>query len=484
MFLPFSCLLGAQEPLSPEAIYKKVLPSVLTLAVEKNDGNKVSGTAFLSLKEGCAVTALHVVENAKRVVAKFSNGEEYDVSGWIDADTKRDVALIRVKVADAPMVSFANGDPEVGAKAFVVGAPQGLEFSISDGLVSQVRQIEGFKQYQFTCPASPGNSGGPLVNAQGEVMGVVSWQMRDGQNLNFAIPGVFVRGLDPSLPTKPWGTGAPLLAASKTSATSLASLTDALTRLHRFAVPLHVETEELVRKNFQRLDSTFLEESLQLGMATGKYVNQPFDEQSRESAQQFFTLLKHAILTSEALEVSSMLRNGGVEGSPLDIAIQKYVVLYRTCEVPAGMKEALDRPENAAFRASIPPRLYTKMFAPPIQKGWKPGELHRESRKRFKDGFTLLSRLALDVDSTGYVFGFLVYPTDPARIYDALGGMPPTQWGFRKDDLVLSVNDEPVASVEELKAKLIAFGKPSKVVVRRKDKEVSLKVDPSRLLKE
>lgn len=145
-----------------------------------------------------------MIKDAQRVTARFASDEEFDVSGLIDKDEKRDVALIRIKVFGRPSLLLAAADPSVGSKAFIIGSPKGLEFSISDGLISQLQTLDGVKYYQFTCAASPGNSGGPLINAKGEVIGVVSWQVRDGQNLNFAIPSTYVLGLDSSLPTVPW----------------------------------------------------------------------------------------------------------------------------------------------------------------------------------------------------------------------------------------------------------------------------------------
>jgi len=191
------------EDLKPEDLYQQVLPSVMTLMTETDEGT-VLGTGFLTMKDGVAVTAWHVMVGAKRAVATFSSGETFEVSGLIDKDEKRDVCLIRVKVAGRPLLPIAAGDPAVGSKAFVIGAPLGLDFTVSDGLVSQIRLMGGVKQYQFTCAISHGNSGGPLVNQAGEVLGVVDSTATNGQNLNFAIPMVYVQGLDASLPTTPW----------------------------------------------------------------------------------------------------------------------------------------------------------------------------------------------------------------------------------------------------------------------------------------
>lgn len=213
LIVTLSCLTYAQE-LKPTEIYKKSLPAVMTLNVIKDDGAAVMGSAFLSIKDGVAVTAWHVVNNARSAIAKFSTGEEYDVSGLIDKDEKRDIALIRVKVFGKPTLSLSSIEPEVGSKAFVIGAPKGLEFSISDGLISQIQLIESNKLFQFSCPASPGNSGGPIFNSRGQVLGVVSFQVKDGQNLNFAIPAIYVLGLDASLPTQPWVSVKPVVSFS------------------------------------------------------------------------------------------------------------------------------------------------------------------------------------------------------------------------------------------------------------------------------
>ncbi len=195
---------ASADDLKPEQLYKKLLPSVMTLTVHKMDGTSATGTGFLSVKEGLAVTAWHVVKNTRSATAKFSDGEEFEVSGLVDKDEKRDVALVRVKEFGRPLLPLATVAPEVGVKAYAVGAPEGLEFSLSDGLISQIQKDGGVTLYQFSCPASPGNSGGPLVDTEGRVIGIVSRQLRDGQNLNFAMPAAYALALDATLPTQPW----------------------------------------------------------------------------------------------------------------------------------------------------------------------------------------------------------------------------------------------------------------------------------------
>lgn len=190
--------------LKAEELYQANHKGVMTLTVHRKDGSTVTGSAFLAIQDGLAVTAWHVVNNAERVTARFASGEEFEVSGLVDKDVRRDMALIRVKVFGRQLLPTHAEDPPVGAKAFVIGAPKGLEFSITDGVVSQIRMEGGSKVLQFTCPTSPGNSGGPLFNAQGKVIGVVSFQRTDGQNLNFAYPITYALGLDKTLATQTW----------------------------------------------------------------------------------------------------------------------------------------------------------------------------------------------------------------------------------------------------------------------------------------
>jgi len=188
----------------PEQIYQDALPSIVTLKIETKTGKSGNCTGFLALKDGLAVTSHHCIRNARRVIARFANGEEFATAGLVDQDDTRDIAIIKIKTFGKPLLSVAPVSATVGAKAYAIGAPKGFEFSISDGLLSQIQNVDGYNQYQVSCPLSRGNSGGPVFNAQGTVIGVVSWGRTDGQNLNFATPSTYVLGLDTSLPTQTW----------------------------------------------------------------------------------------------------------------------------------------------------------------------------------------------------------------------------------------------------------------------------------------
>ena len=171
-----------------ESVYKGAVRSVMTLEVETTTGQRTGGTAFLALRRGVAVTAWHVVSDARRIKARFSDGRETVVTRILDKDEERDLAVLELADSGSrPMLRIASDDPPVGSRVYLLGAPEGLEFSISEGIVNQIRRLEGTKLIQYSAATNPGNSGGPLLDAKGNVIGVCIFLLRDSQNLNFAV---------------------------------------------------------------------------------------------------------------------------------------------------------------------------------------------------------------------------------------------------------------------------------------------------------
>jgi S1-C subfamily serine protease len=192
------------QTLKPEEIYQKLLPSIVTIQVVNSHDEHFVGAAFLAFSNGIAVTSWHVISDATNVSARFAGGQPLSVLGLIDKDEKHDLALIRLDVTNHPLVQLNTNFPAIGSRACVIGAPKGFEFSITDGLLSQIQTVDGYDQFQVSCPISGGNSGGPLINDRGEVIGITSWTKRDAQNLSFATPARFLAGLNPSLPPVSW----------------------------------------------------------------------------------------------------------------------------------------------------------------------------------------------------------------------------------------------------------------------------------------
>lgn len=181
--------------LTAEEIYEKISPAVLTLEVENAQKEKFVGSAFLTSRPGLAVTAWHVVHDAQKIQARFPGDRSVKVLGLLAKDEAHDLAIIEIDSKIQPQLTLAAEKPRVGAKVYVIGTPQGLDFSLAEGLISQVRELGGICQYQLSCPISPGNSGGPVVNDRGEIVGMVSWRKPDAQNVSFAIPSFEVTRL-------------------------------------------------------------------------------------------------------------------------------------------------------------------------------------------------------------------------------------------------------------------------------------------------
>lgn len=191
--------------LKPEKLYQKVLPSVMTLEIENTAGEQFIGSAFLALADDIAITAWHVVSDAREVTAVFADGSRVKATGCIDQNGVHDLALLKL---ERPLPNrravLCRELQSVAARAYVIGAPKGFDFSISDGLISQIRSVDGFPQYQVSCPISPGNSGGPVLNDRGEVIGIASWTKSDAQNVSFAIPAKEISNLNHSGPATRW----------------------------------------------------------------------------------------------------------------------------------------------------------------------------------------------------------------------------------------------------------------------------------------
>jgi tetratricopeptide (TPR) repeat protein len=174
-------------------IFDAVSPSIVTVIQKDVAGKTVGfGTGF-AIQNGKLVTNYHVVENGQISVQIGPVTIEAEVE---KTDKLNDLAIVVLKAnASLPGLSLAKATPKAGEKIYVVGNPAGLEKSISEGLVSGTRSVNGQTLIQVSAPNSPGSSGSPVLNASGEVVAIAAASLERGQNLNFAIPVDFLHGL-------------------------------------------------------------------------------------------------------------------------------------------------------------------------------------------------------------------------------------------------------------------------------------------------
>jgi serine protease Do len=209
---------------TPAELFKRLAPAVVTIAMlDERQGELGGGTGFVIDRSGTVVTNHHVIAAGPKIHVKFIDGALYEDVTLLTDDAASDLALLRVplekpKTGKPPVFEpLKLGDSDavvVGERAVSIGNPLGLDHTLTDGLVSARRMIEGRAWIQMSVPVSPGNSGGPLFNMRGEVIGITTAQLGGGlfgrgQNLNIAIPvKTLVEHVRASYPeARPFGQG-------------------------------------------------------------------------------------------------------------------------------------------------------------------------------------------------------------------------------------------------------------------------------------
>jgi hypothetical protein len=175
---------------SPSQIFKDASPAVVIITT-KAIGEIPSGTGsgFIIKENGIILTCLHVVSCAQGIEVKTKDGRVLPMVGIIAFDPIRDVCLLKVAASGLAVIPLGSSEKlEIGAKVFTIGAPLNLAYTISDGLFSGYRKLFSRKTIQLSAPISPGNSGGPVIDIYGNAVGIASFYMTPGQNLNFATP--------------------------------------------------------------------------------------------------------------------------------------------------------------------------------------------------------------------------------------------------------------------------------------------------------
>jgi len=198
-FIPFALVLflasatsitRAEESLP--TLVKRVKPAVVAIATYDASGEALMTGSGFFLRPGQVVTNLHVVRGAARAEIKTldGKGKVYPVTGAVAVDEEGDLALLTVDMPleRARTSELATDLPDEGETIFVIGNPLKLEGSVSDGIVSAVREVpNSYRIIQITAPISHGNSGSPVFNLRGQVLGVVTVKVTNGQNINLAI---------------------------------------------------------------------------------------------------------------------------------------------------------------------------------------------------------------------------------------------------------------------------------------------------------
>ena len=213
---PSLCLSAQQSPVTPQAILERTKAATVIILAGEGAGRLHSiATGVLITKNGIVLTALHAVKGAAEVQVRLANGEVFDHVAMLGSDERRDVAAISISASSLPFLTAGSTSSLVaGDPVYAVSNADGLTWSASEGILSAIRPADqvpgagtGFRLLQFTAPVAHGSSGGALVSAAGDLIGIIT----AGQgNAAFAVPIDSVLGLAASGQPSALGSGAAL----------------------------------------------------------------------------------------------------------------------------------------------------------------------------------------------------------------------------------------------------------------------------------
>ena len=187
---------------SATEINKLISPATVEISTFRRNNIPLSvGSGFFIDAYGTIVTNYHVIAGAYKIVVKTAQGKEYTATNILGYSKAKDVAYIKVNAMgnETSFIKLSSAKPAVGEAVYALGSSLGLTGTFSSGIVSYVdRVVDNVKFIQTTAPISSGNSGGPLVNQYGEVIGMNTATYTDGQNLNLSVTADEIRSVSKS----------------------------------------------------------------------------------------------------------------------------------------------------------------------------------------------------------------------------------------------------------------------------------------------
>ena len=175
------------KKLSAEEIFDLIAPCTVEINAE-GDTFSSTGTGSFINDNGTIITNYHVIESCHTINVITQDGNVHKVESVLGFDKERDLAIIKIDSQNKKFIKLKTEKLKTGEKIYTLGSSLGLTGTFSEGIISaSSREIEGLEFIQITAPISSGNSGGPLVDEYGNVIGITTGAFTEGQNLNLAI---------------------------------------------------------------------------------------------------------------------------------------------------------------------------------------------------------------------------------------------------------------------------------------------------------
>lgn len=180
------------SPRSASEVARLVASTVVTVQTPLGFGSGV-----ILDPSGVVVTNLHIIQGKTQVKLTLHNGDIYDSVAVVGLDERRDLVLLKIEAFNLKSAVFGNSDEiETGEDVVLVGTPKENDLTVSEGVISALRDSDkGYRLIQTNAPASSSSCGGGMFNDYGELVGIITSQSHEGQNLNFAVPVNDFRGL-------------------------------------------------------------------------------------------------------------------------------------------------------------------------------------------------------------------------------------------------------------------------------------------------
>ena len=179
---------------TPEQIFQQASQSVVVIHAYDSEGNPFNQGGGVVTARELVTTNCHVIEGAATLEVQFRQ-QTYTATP-ATANEERDLCQIRVSQLTAPRATLNTGRARVGQRVYAIGAPEGLELTLTEGLISSLREFDGSQYIQTSAGISQGSSGGGLFDTDGRLIGITAFFVGEGPNLNFALPAAWIVELE------------------------------------------------------------------------------------------------------------------------------------------------------------------------------------------------------------------------------------------------------------------------------------------------
>jgi S1-C subfamily serine protease len=182
------------QTFSPVELFQRVSPSVFVVQALDENGKTLMLGSGVAIARDLLITNCHVVQNGSSL--RVSRGKQTWTARLIQTVPSHDLCGLRPSgLTLQPVEVRPSSKLATGEHVYAIGSPEGLELTFSEGVISALRDAERVHMIQTSAPISPGSSGGGLFDVQGNLVGITTFYLKEGQSLNFALPGEWISGM-------------------------------------------------------------------------------------------------------------------------------------------------------------------------------------------------------------------------------------------------------------------------------------------------